>query len=87
MKNTIPRRRTYDRKKIIKNETSQFYHPPKSITKKANVKEYEELYKYSIENPEKFWAEQASTLKWFKNGKKFWMPVIRPFISGLPEAR
>ena len=27
---------------------------------------YKELYQYSIEQKEKFWAEQAHLLKWFK---------------------
>jgi len=31
-----------------------------------NMEEYEKLYKESIEDPEKFWAEKASELHWFK---------------------
>src|ERR1035437_10385782 len=44
----------------------KFYHPSQEIIQHANVKEYESLYKYSIENREKFWAEQAEQLHWFK---------------------
>ena len=34
---------------------------------KAHIKtleQYHEMYKYSIEQPEKFWAEQANILEW-----------------------
>ncbi|MFN8240495.1 MAG: acetate--CoA ligase [Bacteroidales bacterium] len=40
------------------------YYPAQNITENANVKEYESLYKYSIENREQFWAEQAENLYW-----------------------
>ena len=33
-----------------------FYFPGKEIVKKANVKEYESLYKKSIEDRESFWV-------------------------------
>jgi acetyl-CoA synthetase len=44
----------------------KFYFPSEEIKKKANVQEYDNLYKYSIENREKFWAEQAEHLHWYK---------------------
>ena len=43
--------------------------PPKSFTEKAYVKseaEYKKIYAESIEDPEKFWAEKAGELHWFK---------------------
>ncbi len=49
---------------------------------------YKELYKASIENPEKFWAEQAERLHWFKKWNKvkdvsFADPVsIQWFVGG-----
>lgn len=43
-----------------------FYFPSNDIVKNANVKEYEKLYNYSIENREKFWAAQAENLLWYK---------------------
>ena len=30
-----------------------------------NIEAYQELYEESINNPEKFWAEQANRLTWF----------------------
>ena len=50
----------------MENNHQIFYHPTDSIVNNANVKEYDELYRYSIENREQFWAEQASSLDWYK---------------------
>lgn len=46
--------------------------PSKDFAKLANVslKEYKTKYKESIEKPEKFWAEQAKRLTWFKKWTK-----------------
>jgi acetyl-CoA synthetase len=44
---------------------NRLFKPPKTFSKRAYVKnlaEYEELYRKSIKNPEKFWAQQASEL-------------------------
>jgi len=67
--------------KIQNNENSDFYFPPKSIVRKANVKEYENLYKYSIENREDFWAEQAGKLKWFKKWEEVLDDSNPPFYK------
>jgi len=43
--------------------------PSKEFSEKAHIsnkQQYEEMYKESIENPEKFWANVASQLHWFK---------------------
>jgi acetyl-CoA synthetase len=43
--------------------------PPAEFSAKAHIKslaEYESLYRESIQNPEKFWAEAAKELDWFK---------------------
>jgi acetyl-CoA synthetase len=42
------------------------YSPAQSIIDHANVKEYDEMYRYSIEHRENFWAEQAGKLSWYK---------------------
>ena len=41
---------------------------PENIRKEAslNFNQYQELYKNSIENPEKFWSEKAKTIDWIK---------------------
>jgi acetyl-CoA synthetase len=35
-----------------------------------NPKRYDEMYKESIDNPEKFWADQANDIDWFKKWDK-----------------
>ena len=44
----------------------EVYYPPKEITRKANIKDYDQLYKRSIEDREGFWTEEAKKLKWYK---------------------
>ncbi len=50
------------------------FNPPKEFSKNAHIKsnsEYEKLYKESIKNPEKFWAEMAEkNIDWFKKWNK-----------------
>ena len=46
------------------------YHPSKEVIKNANVKDYEGLYKKSISDPQKFWANEAKKLKWYKKWQK-----------------
>jgi acetyl-CoA synthetase len=65
--------------------------PSKEFSAKANIKsmqEYEKLYKRSVEEPEKFWAEMAEkTLTWYKKWDKvleydFNKPFIKWFSGG-----
>ena len=47
----------------------EFYNPPEDISRKAyfqNMNQYTEMYNRSIEDPEKFWAEEADKFVWFK---------------------
>ncbi|MBF0398286.1 MAG: acetate--CoA ligase [Desulfobacterales bacterium] len=49
------------------------FQPIPEFSKNARVKsleEYKSIYKYSIENPEAFWAEKADELHWFKKWDK-----------------
>ena len=47
------------------------YPVPTRILDNQNISfdEYKKLYKFSIEDPEKFWLEQAKTLEWIENPK------------------
>jgi acetyl-CoA synthetase len=65
--------------------------PSKEFSDKARVKsmkEYEQLYKRSISDPEKFWAEMAqNNLTWYKKWDKvldydFHKPYIKWFSGG-----
>jgi acetyl-CoA synthetase len=65
--------------------------PSKEFSQKAHIKsmkEYEQLYKRSVNDPEKFWAEMAEqNLTWFKKWDKvleydFHKPYIKWFSGG-----
>ncbi|MFQ5741616.1 MAG: acetyl-coenzyme A synthetase N-terminal domain-containing protein, partial [Acidobacteriota bacterium] len=45
----------------------QIYEPSPEVVEAAWVKDYEEMYRKSIENPEQFWAHIAADLDWFKS--------------------
>lgn len=43
------------------------YNPPVEVNRKAYIKtmnQYKDMYKKSIDNPEKFWADIASQFHW-----------------------
>jgi len=56
-------------------------HPSEEIKSQANIKEYEELYKYSIENREDFWAKEAEHLEWFSKWDKVLDASNPPFYK------
>ncbi len=67
---------------------NRVFPPPAEFSAKAhikNLKEYEALYKQSIEDPEKFWAGAAQELDWFKPWDKVleWnLPWAKWFVGG-----
>ncbi len=67
---------------------TRVFPPPPEFSAKAHIKsleEYEALYKKSIEDPEKFWADVAGDLHWFKPWDKVldWnIPWARWFVGG-----
>jgi acetyl-CoA synthetase len=47
--------------------------PPASVSAKAHIssmKQYQQMWEQSINEPDKFWLEQAKSLVWFKEPKK-----------------
>lgn len=55
---------------------TRIFPPSKQFVDKAiikSIKDYEQIYRYSIEQPEQFWAEIAGELNWFKP----WEKVLR----------
>ena len=65
----------------------KFYYPSEEITKNANVQEYDKMYKYSVENREKFWAEQAEYLHWYKKWDKVLDNSNPPFYKWFVGAK
>ncbi len=57
------------------------YYPSKEVIAQANIKDYDKLYKYSIENREQFWAEEAENLEWFKKWDKVLDDSNKPFYK------
>jgi acetyl-CoA synthetase len=69
--------------------------PSKEFSKRSHIKsmkEYEKLYKRSVDEPEKFWAEMAEkNLTWYKKWDKvldydFHKPYIKWFAGGTLNA-
>ena len=62
------------------------YRPSKDVLSKAHIKDYETLYKRSIEEPEKFWAEIAGELEWYEKWQKVLddsnVPFYQWFVGG-----
>jgi acetyl-CoA synthetase len=72
-------------------EEQRTFPPTEEFSRKAHIKsmkEYEEIYRRSIEEPEKFWAEMAEkNLVWFKKWDKvleydFEKPFVKWFEGG-----
>ena len=62
-------------------ENKGMYFPSEDILSQANVKEYENLYRYSIGNRDLFWAEQAGHLEWYKKWDKVVDDTNKPFYK------
>ena len=67
---------------------NRFFEPSKSFSEKAHIssfKQYQELYRQSIENPEIFWAQQAEELlTWQKKWETVleWKEPFAKWFSG-----
>ena len=60
---------------------NEMYYPPPEITSAAWIKDYESIYKQSLEDPEGFWAERASELEWSKKWDKVLDDSNPPFYK------
>ncbi|HEY0786612.1 MAG TPA: acetate--CoA ligase [Acidobacteriaceae bacterium] len=67
---------------------NRIFPPPEAFRARAHIgslAEYEALYRYSVEEPESFWAERARELHWFKPWTRVldWQPpCARWFVGG-----
>ncbi|HLI03280.1 MAG TPA: acetate--CoA ligase [Terracidiphilus sp.] len=67
---------------------NRVFPPPAEFSSQAHIKsleQYEAMYRQSIEDPEKFWAEAAKELHWFKTWDKVleWnLPSAKWFAGG-----
>src|SRR5262249_28251383 len=63
------------------------FKPKPEFSKRAHIKslsDYKKLYNASVRNPEKFWAEAAGELVWFKKWRKVlqWKPPFAKWFVG-----
>jgi acetyl-CoA synthetase len=71
-------------------DEKRVFEPSEEIKKKAYIKsmdEYKKLYKQSVDDPDKFWGEQAKLLDWYKKWDKvsewdFSKPELKWFAGG-----
>ena len=63
------------------------YYPSEEVIAQANVKEFDNLYKKSIEDREGFWAEQADELEWYKKWDKVLDDSNKPFYKWFTGAK
>ncbi|RMF60486.1 MAG: acetate--CoA ligase [Calditrichaeota bacterium] len=59
----------------------EVYHPSKEIIEAAHIKDYDSLYKRSIEDRAGFWAEEAEKLHWFKKWDTVLDESNKPFFK------
>ncbi len=57
------------------------YYPAPEVIAGAHIKDYETLYKYSIEDPQGFWGERAEELGWYKKWDKVLDDSNAPFFK------
>ncbi|MEX0927774.1 MAG: AMP-binding protein, partial [Balneolales bacterium] len=72
--------------KQVKNDApkaadSEMFHPSKEVVKNAHIKDYDKVYKRSIEDREGFWAEEAEKLDWYKKWDKVLDDSGKPFYK------
>ncbi len=66
---------------------NEMFYPSEEVLKNANVKDYESIYKRSIEDREGFWAEEAEKLNWYKKWDKVLDESNKPFYKWFVGAK
>ena len=69
------------------NDGKKIFQPSQEVVDQANVKEYDQLYKYSLEQPEVFWSQQADQLSWYKKWDKVLDKSNPPFFKWFEGAK
>ncbi|OFZ18102.1 MAG: acetate--CoA ligase [Bdellovibrionales bacterium GWB1_55_8] len=69
------------KKEDVTETQEEVFFPSPEIVEKALVKDYETLYRKSIENREQFWADEADKLDWFRKWDKVLDDSNKPFYQ------
>lgn len=67
--------------------SGDIFHPSEDVLERAIVKEYDQLYKSSIEDREAFWAKQAEHLEWYKTWDRVLDDSEKPFYKWFAGAK
>jgi acetyl-CoA synthetase len=65
----------------------ELYPPPDRFLSSAHVREYEDLYRQSVEDPERYWEQRAGELEWFKKWDKVLDDSNPPFYKWFVGAK
>jgi acetyl-CoA synthetase len=68
-------------------EEKKIFYPSQEVLDQANVQEYDQMYRYSLDQPEAFWAEQADQLSWYKKWDKVLDKSNPPFFKWFDGAK
>ncbi len=67
--------------------TDKLYKPSEKTINEAIIKEYDNKYKFSIDNSDKYWEEQAEYLDWYKKWDKVVDESNAPFYKWFSGAK
>ncbi|MFN8671086.1 MAG: acetate--CoA ligase [Candidatus Sericytochromatia bacterium] len=67
--------------------SKKIYHPSEETIKNAHIKNYQELYDYSINNREAFWEKEAENLYWEQKWDKVLDDSNFPFYKWFTNAK
>jgi acetyl-CoA synthetase len=85
-----------DTREVATPNTSEVFTPDPSIVENSNVmayarskgfSSYEELYRWSLENTEEFWADMANELEWYQPWEKVLDDSDKPFFKWFVGAK
>ncbi|MCH7492895.1 AMP-binding protein, partial [Patescibacteria group bacterium] len=65
---------------VLMDENELFY-PSEEIKKNATAKDYKKIYKEALADPDKFWAEAAEELEWYKKWDTVLDDSKKPFYK------
>jgi acetyl-CoA synthetase len=63
------------------NMTGEVFYPSPEVLENAHVKEYENLYRRSLEDPHGFWGELAEELEWYQKWERVLDDSNPPFFK------
>jgi acetyl-CoA synthetase len=70
-----------------KNQAKEIYYPSQDVIDNANVKDYEALYQFSIQDRQGFWAQEAEKLEWYKKWDQVLDDSNKPFYKWFVGAK